>query len=321
MVGNNDSPNTAMQAIPNLPIFHPDEEWLILAKKLLENAGQISNTAKFLAIYKSLPRDIQKDCKEMLQSNENNTFDILCEELKRRFEIPAHVKFQNMYTHETIGDRSPIQFLRDLRRKHSSIGVTNLEHLQFAFAQGLPEQYKPLVFSDIPDNLDAIAERIEKLHNVSKSSMVATNPCSFQMNSYSSSIPSGAIANMNSIEKEAQNMKDKSMLNEMRQTQLLEDLKETMTRMNQRLNEVESAISSTKDRPMVQYGQNIRSYPQRAMPQQKKTNYYKDTTKFKPNTNGFCKYHTRFGERSRNCVQPCNWRRQNNPLQPFNQGN
>ena len=98
MVGNNDTANPTIQTIPNLPQFHPDEQWLMLAKKLLQNAGELSNTAKFLALYKSLPRDIQNDCKEMLQSDENNTYDMLCEELNRRFETPAHVKFKK-YVH------------------------------------------------------------------------------------------------------------------------------------------------------------------------------------------------------------------------------
>lgn len=321
MVGNNDTANPAIQTIPNLPQFHPDEEWLILAKKLLQNAGQLSNTAKFLALYKSLPRDLQKDCKEMLQSDEDNTFVLLCEELNKRFETPAHIKFQNMYTCETIGDRSPLQFLRDLRRKHSSVGEINLEHLQFAFAQGLPEKYKPFVFSDISTNLDGIAERIDKLHNINKSSMTATNSYPFQINNYSSSIPLGAISNINSKENEAQIMKDNSMLNEMRQIQLLEDLKETMAKMNKRIDEVESAITSTKKQPPVQNEQNYRSYPQRVMTQQRSTNYNNYAPKPKSNPIGLCKYHNLFGPRARTCILPCNWRRENTPRKPFNQGN
>ena len=320
MVGNNDTANPTIQTIPNLPQFHPDEQWLMLAKKLLQNAGELSNTAKFLALYKSLPRDIQNDCKEMLQSDENNTYDMLCEELNRRFETPAHVKFKNMYIIETIGDRSPTQFLKDLRRKHASFGVTDVEHLQFAFAQGLPEQYKPLVFSDIPANLDGIAERIEKLHNINESPVHASNSYPFQVNNHSS-MPNCAIANINSKEKNDQNMKDKAMLNEMRQMQLLEDLKETMNKLNKRIDEVESSISSANKQSQTQDEQYYRPYHQRVMNQQKKPNYNYNSSRPKFNPNGYCEYHRVFGHRARNCMQPCNWRRENTPRKSFNQGN
>ena len=53
-------------------------------------------------------------------------------------------------------------------------------------------------------------------------------------------MPNCAITNINSKEKNDQNTKDKAMLNEMRQMQLLEDLKETMNKLNKRIDEVES---------------------------------------------------------------------------------
>ena len=71
-------------------------------------------------------------------------------QLTDRFALPYHAKFQTFHTLERIGDRSPKQFLRDLRSTYKAAGGINNTNLRYAFALGLPQEYTNIVFASNP---------------------------------------------------------------------------------------------------------------------------------------------------------------------------
>ena len=79
--------------------------------------------------------------------------------------MPDHLKFQALHQLEAIGDRSPTQFLRDLRRKYQAAGEVSLTNLRYALALGLPPDLRKIIFSFETKDFDTAALRVEELYN------------------------------------------------------------------------------------------------------------------------------------------------------------
>ena len=122
------------------------------------------NKIKFITLYCHLPRHIQRYYQDLI-SNEENTYDELIKLLKKRLAMPDHLKFQALHQLEAIGDRSPTQFLRDLRRKFQTAGEVSLTNLRYALALGLPPDLRNVKFSFDTKDLDTTALRVKELYN------------------------------------------------------------------------------------------------------------------------------------------------------------
>lgn len=166
--------------IQQLPDYSPDDDWLQLCIRIITASGNNNNTSKFLALYRALPKDVARDFKNLLTSNNPTTYNDLVQELTARFEMPDHTKFQTLHTLETIGDRSPKQFLRDLRNKYQAAGGINNSNLRYAFALGLPLEFRNLVFASDPNNLTDAAARVDDMWNANKSLSPSFNPYASQ---------------------------------------------------------------------------------------------------------------------------------------------
>ena len=122
------------------------------------------NKIKFITLYCHLPRHIQRYYQDLI-SNEENTYDELIKLLKKRLAMPDHLKFQALHQLEAIGDRSPTQFLRDLRQKYQTAGEVSLTNLRYALALGLPPDLRNVKFSFDTKDLDTTALRVKELYN------------------------------------------------------------------------------------------------------------------------------------------------------------
>ena len=150
---------------PSLPKFVVDEQWLSLSTKIIEMTKMSCNKIKFITLYSHLPRHIQRYYQDLLISNEKNTYDELIKLLKKRLAMPDHLKFQALHQLEAIGDRSPTQFLRDLRQKYQTAGEVSLTNLRYALALGLPPDLRNVKFSFDTKDLDTTALRVEELYD------------------------------------------------------------------------------------------------------------------------------------------------------------
>ena len=121
------------------------------------------NKIKFITLYRHLPCHIQRDYQDLLISDEENTYDELIKLLKKRLAMPDHLKSQALHQLETIGDRSPTQFLRDKRRKYQVAGEASFTNLHYAFALGLPPDFRNVIFSFDTKNLDTAALRVKDI--------------------------------------------------------------------------------------------------------------------------------------------------------------
>lgn len=282
-------------AIPSLPEYSADDEWLQLSLKIITTSGNTDNTVRFLALYKSLPKDVQRDHKNLLISNGATTYDDLVTALSDRFSMPDHSKFQTLHTLESIGDRSPKQFLRDLKCKYEAAGGINNTNLRFAFALGLPSELRNIVFSCDPNNLTEAAARVDDLYNANKSLTSSFNPYTqnFQVNAVNND--SSKISSNSS--------------NPVLETQRLNNNLELMTEMlqnfNSRLTQLETAQNQNQSN--YQIPQTMIKPPISQQQLYKKSNC--PALPSSANPMGLCFYHGSFGFKARKCNKDdCNWK-------------
>lgn len=170
----NANPPRAKQ-IPVLPEFSATEDWVTLSDKIIKNANLNHNETQFLTIYKVLPEAIRHDFSALLKSNANTTYAELITSLQERFSLPAHKKFDCLYSIEELGDRNPKYFLRHLRNKYAQAGGITDENLKYAYSRGLPQHYRMIVFSTDPANLDDAANKLEDVWYSEKSANMRPN--------------------------------------------------------------------------------------------------------------------------------------------------
>ena len=277
-----------------LPEFRAEIEWLTLSTRLISIATPDNNTHFFLTIYRALPTDLQKDYKNLLLSEEINTYEALRTELTNRFTIPDHAKFNALYNLETIGDRSPMQFLRDLRRKFTDADETNLEHLRYAFAMGMTPEYRNVILSQGATHLDETAKMADDMWHINTSSKSALpiNATNFHAPSHFPKPPT-TFASV-----PASNDNNKLC-------DLILDLSAQITTMSSRINQLESQSSrNTGTNYAVAQKQKLIN------PEQRSSNSHRRGCPPPPSdTNRFnlCYYHACFGRKARKCNDPCQW--------------
>ena len=286
--------------IPILPDYSPDDEWLQLSIKIIASSGNTNNSSKFLALFRALPKDIQRDYKTLLTSNNATTYNILVQELTNRLQLPDHAKFQTLHSLESIGDRSPKQFLRDLKHKYQAAGGINNSMLRYAFAYGLPEEYRNVVFANDPNNLNDAADRVDDLWNTNKALNNNFNPFA------NSQLGINSSSNMHTQNKQTVST-DRLEIENLRLSSTIEDMSETIKKLNQRLESLELANKTFTNRTNDSY-----QIPQRRS-NQTDSNYYKPINQTCPtipnaqNPQGLCYYHACFGTKARKCQDSCKW--------------
>ena len=288
------APTNSLSSISPLPIFSSDEQWLTLATKIILQAGDnADNTAKFLALYSSLPKDFQNDHQDLLVSDATDTYENLVKVLKQRFTVSAYKKFQDLHTLEAIGDRSPTQFLRDLRHKYTAAGVNSDSNLRYAFTCGLPAEYRNIIFSS--DDLDQAASRVEELWNANKAilpSFHSNAPPIYHFDSSSTcQEKKHEDTALSKVEKENQRL-----------TQVVSDMSALLQNLNKKIEQLEAQNSS--------HSSTQKSYHQMFSNPSKSRNSPPMSNSCPPlpspqNPHNLCRYHITFGAKARNCMPGC----------------
>ena len=153
----------AVVQIPSLPTFNNSQNWITLSEKIILNSNIQTNNTKFLTLFKALPEEIQEENSDLLSVNNNNTFTDLVARLKDRCRIPEKLKFEQKFTIEQMGDRSPTEFLRSLKSKYGKLGGVTPEELRFAYAKGMPPHYSVVVLSTTAANIEVAAQQLEDI--------------------------------------------------------------------------------------------------------------------------------------------------------------
>jgi hypothetical protein len=295
--------STPLTSIPSLPVFSPDEQWLTLSSRILEKTAiNANNTAKFLALYSALPKDIQKDHQDLLVSDEEDTYKNLVAQLKKRFCLHDYQKFQSLHTLESIGDRSPTQFLRDLRHKYTAAGVKSDSNLRYAFACGLPAEYRNIIFASNPDSLNDAAARVEELWNANKAilpGLQLNTPPLYQIQPHKieHSAPLNCNADMALLKAEEN----------LRLTKVVEDMSALIQNLNKRLDKLEQ---TSPQQSYNQYSSNSRKPPS--------MNSSCPPPPSPQNPQNLCRYHISFGAKAKNCIPGCQFIRLRVPAHQCN---
>lgn len=290
--------------IPALPEFSADKDWLLLSVKIIKNSGNEDNTARFLALFKSLPKTFQNDYSHFLDSNDAK-FDDLVKELTERFQMPEHRKFQTLHTLEFIGDRSPKQFLRDLRRKYQAAGCDNNTYIRYAFALGLPQEYRNIIFSCEPHNLDDVAARVDELYHANKTLTPTFNAFADSANSFPAScnaMQGAKVDKITTLTEENQRLKN-----------ALEESNNLLQKLSKRLDNLE--LQTSHNTPAQNY-----AIPQRRAQYQQHRPYFQHRNNNPPqrcptpptqhNPLGLCYFHAVFGVNAKKCNRDsCVWPR------------
>ena len=287
--------------ISSLPDYSPDDDWLQLSLRIITASGNTSNTAKFLALYRALPKDVAKDYKALLVSNAATTYNDLVQELTARFQMPDHAKFQTLHTLESIGDRSPKQFLRDLRSKYQAAGGINNANLRYAFALGLPVEFRNLVFAADPNNLTDAAARVDDLWNANKSLTPQFNP--YGQPQIMSSLPK---PNSRTSVDNNQHSPAHLELENLRLNSALDEATDMIKKLGKRLDDLEASNANTSrsfesfNRRPDQRNQNFK-FNRPSQPKCPKPPTAEDPQ-------GLCFYHYSFGSKARKCgKEDCSW--------------
>lgn len=315
----------AVQQVPTLPEFVPDEEWVVLADKIIDNSGIAGNTNKFLILYASLPTDIQREFSSLLSSAAATTYTDLVANLKDRFKIPNHKKFELLHTIEQIGDRNPRTFLRQLRNKYTAAGGITADSLRYAFAYGLPQQYRTVVLTTDSANIEDAAAKVEDMWYADRSNISQQTPMGNPfalVNTMGVSQQGGLMApwqmvagtaDLSLVKKQTQASPDFNIL----QAGTSSDISKTKSINDQLLQELRNTQEQVRrlerelkfSPPNANRGRG-RGYPQAAQ----RGKYIPPHMRNRPmchhvptryNPQGLCRFHLQFGQRAFSCEGAC----------------
>lgn len=305
-----------------LPNFTSDESWLLLSDKIIEASNIKEDTHKFLILYKSLPPSLQKDYQKLLSADDDDDlYDQLVHELNSRFTMRDSEKFKTLHTLEMMGDRTPKQFLRDLQNKYTAAGGITNQNLKYAYALGLPVEYRHIVFSNSHDNLDDAAAQVEDIYSMNKQlnnfSAYGGNPVLTSSVTLAETMSQPTV-NAANISKQSLNLEKENL----RLANALADMTETLKKLNTRIDNLEnknvhqqpslSANHFPKHQSINPF-QNYYPNPTSANPSSKLNSNspaFKNYCPITPSANnsyGLCFYHCSFGVNARKCDGNCNW--------------
>ena len=266
----NHAHNALMRTL-TLPPFTNSIGWLELSHQLISLSLPEDNKVRFLTLYQALPTELQRDYSHHLFSERSNTYAELKDDITQRITPSQHEKYVALFTQTEMGYRSPIEFLRDLRRKFSDAGHQNIEHLRSAFMMALPEQYRTVVLSHGPDKLDVAAKIIEDAWRVSAHKQLFP---------------------LNKIDKHTEPANKELCETDAQLNLLLTKVEQLSAELNQLRSGTDrnNKPQQPERRPYIPPHLRCPPIPTRTDPQ------------------GLCYYHAKFGTKAYRCSLPCRWR-------------
>lgn len=328
-----------------LPTYSPDAEWLTLCCRLIEALGDAPQSTRFLLLYQALPAEVRTDYTAILNTvttaaPQDGTpaptpYADLQVQLVARFKKSTAQKFAILRANDTIGDRSPSDFLRYLRRKMVQADVQDPAHLRHSFVQGLPADFQAIVYASGENcNIDEVALRVDDLwhtrHNTSASSIHAIAHKQQSTDKQNSNeLPLAVIVTqltetVAALAGKVQNLTiDKSKpshssADEQRysnvnthQERFSNNNRQQQQPWRNNNNQHQRWPKNHSNWSRNSQGFSWRSHD-RAMPSRNAFTQCPKTPS-PDNTMGLCGYHVNFGNRAIRCVSPCRWQQFNVP--------
>ena len=317
--------------IPKLPDFSNDGaegQWIDLCDQIIRASGVTDNKQKFLALYQKLPTAIAIDFRDLLVSNAGTTYADLVTRLRGRFTVPDYKKYQLAFERETMGNRSPKEFLRQLRAKFQNAGLdVPVEQLRVIFYNGLPTQMQGIAVQYNANQLDAAATAMDEFYF---SNMSLVSQSGLNSDAVVASVGSLPKAGMQTktIQIEAENSKEIHKL----ETTLKNHMEKNMDRLTRMMSDLKvKDTSGGNSSPRAQSSQgNSQWNSWRNNKGNSSWNNGGNGGHFGKNVNhlgnrdnvgecrcppmpskfqnyGLCFKHAKFGHRAYNCQKPCQW--------------
>ena len=145
-----------------LPVFSSREIdfWFIQVEALFRNGNVTNDQAKFDFVIAGLDPDICADIQDVLENPPQvDKYDFLKSRLRKRLSASDEKKIDRILDHTSLGDRTPSQFLRLLRKESR---ITDDRVLKGIWKKALPANVR-LALAGRSQNLDELAEIADEI--------------------------------------------------------------------------------------------------------------------------------------------------------------
>ena len=297
-MGDNEIIVRSSNIIPVLPQpFAKTLYWLDLTHYFLDScsADPLPDKVKFMALYQALPEDMRADESDLLPSQSVTKYNDLMGRLRNKFAKPMHQKLAILTNPDPIGDKSPTQYLKYIRKGYIEAGIPDNGAIKIAFAKGLQEKYANFVHMARDNDLDNVALQLDAMWQIDKISTP-------RMNVLEHASPVNEIERISA------------------EVRALTDLTQRLVIGHERVNTLETdrGAGSLHSHMQTQHISQEREAPHGTVVQQRVDRQYKrgnikanNTCPELPNktkTYGLCYFHGKFGNNAYRCKgDGCGW--------------
>ena len=267
------TPNVVLPTLNNSDV----ELWLAQIEYSFQAAKIKDQAAKFHYVAAALPSQLSSELRDILLCPpEENQYEVLREEIVKRLAITERERIAKLLKNETLGDRTPSQFLRYLQQLAGPKAIEET-FLRQLFLQRLPDSVQVALASVSQDTeLKALGECADAILEVQRKKGTTAPSCIMPI----TSPPQPAAESANAFVAERRAIRMEDLLQ--RAVSLLENLDRKFSRMER------EDRARTRDRT-----------PNR--------NHFA-ARPFLHKGSGLCYNHARYGREAWSCKKPCAWK-------------
>ena len=312
--------------IPNF-IKNDANYWFMIVDRALASQKVEDAQQKFDLVLQALPEHIQLEIKPTVVQIINaphdanyHPYDTLKAKVIDAVTIPETQRLTQLLEKESIGTRTPSQFLTQLRNLQGDNpnAQTDNKYLHHIFLKNLPTNTRTLLVAQKDQTLDQMAATADLVHNMNAPSRSISN---INLETPIPNIDSHTLTHTNDdnlhskiakISFTTDENKDKQRDSEYRITRLERQLKDQEEDYKKLINDLKSEITElcTSVRQLTYQRSSTRSNDRGRSSSRTGKSHSQHQHQNSSNSsfnNGLCYYHYHYGDNARNCVQPCNY--------------
>ena len=235
-----------------------------------KRSSPASRRSKFDHVGASLTPGYAAEVRDLLlRPPVDNPYTALKEQLTKRTALSEQRRLQQLFTGEELGDRKPTQLLRQMQQLLGDRPGIDPSFLQELFLQRLPQSVR-MVLASTPEGtaLSKLAEMADKVMEVAA--------------------PSGSVASLNTHPPS-----DQTVAPPPTPPATAADIQELRSEIS-RLEKLVRSLARSRS-------------PSRSARSSQRSPTPTPTPASNTSDNSLCWYHQKFGDRARDCRQPCSW--------------
>ena len=274
--------------------------WLKLVDYSFFTYKITSNEQKVFLLYRALPTELQYELGHVLESPNDQTYELLKAEITKITALPAQRRLEKLLNEAELGDRKPSVFLMHLKQlAGNNVGDNSL--VRTIFLNRLPGTISQILAPMSTSSLEDLAKSADQIYQFLPQSpnLVASVAPTYTMPSFSSSstpfqtkdtnVP-GSVSGIDHTCKDNSKSIDEICVQLKSVQQQMQQLNSNLSVMNACMGQLQIQINN------LQSNRNESNFRQRSKSREPR----------RPNgQNDLCYYHNRFGDRATKCQPPC----------------